>query len=98
MVIHVKNRDGRVLPVASATRSFALRERGLAATSSSSSFVVRAFRKDGEIWVLAVNSTREPVTGAVEVEGHGRIALSLPPLGVEFKVLYGRRSPSAPCG
>ena len=58
----------------------------VAATSSSPSLVVRAFRKTGEMWVLFVNSTREPATGVIDVAGQ-KLEVTLPPLGVEFKVL-----------
>ena len=58
-------------------------------TSSSPALVVRAFRTGGETWVLVVNSTREPATGAIDVAGQ-KLEVTLSPLGVEFKVLRGQ--------
>ena len=55
------------------------------AESSSPDVVVRAFRKDGETWVLAVNSTRAEASAVVDVSGAKRGKLTLPALGVEFR-------------
>lgn len=52
--------------------------------SKSSDIAVRAFRKDGKVWLLAVNKTASPVTGTVSIEGFGEVAFELPALDVKM--------------
>ena len=52
--------------------------------SSNTAIAVRAFRKDGMVWLLSANTTAEPVRGEATVVGCGKAPLDLPPLGVEF--------------
>ena len=81
----------RLLKVAGEVKSHVdvLLSEEVAATSSSPFLVVRAFRKGGETWALIVNSTRESAASAIDVAGQ-KFELTLPPLGVEFKVLRGQ--------
>ena len=53
------------------------------AVSRSADIAVRAFRKDGRVWLLAVNKTTSPVKGAVSVEGFADVTFELPALGVK---------------
>ena len=80
---------GNLVKVAEEIKSYAdvMLSDDAAVASSNPSVSVRAFRKGCETWVLAVNSTREPTSGAVEVAGRRRGKVSLPPLGVEFRKL-----------
>jgi hypothetical protein len=46
---------------------------------------VRAWRKDGSVWLLAVNPTYKPKVVEFDIEGFTqRRSVSLPPLGVWF--------------
>lgn len=49
------------------------------ATSSSGDIAVRSFRKDGKLWILAVNKTGSPASGRIAVDGAGERELSLAP-------------------
>ena len=49
------------------------------ATSSSGDIAVRSFRKDGKLWILAVNKTGRPASGRIAVDGAGERELSLAP-------------------
>lgn len=53
------------------------------AVSRSADIAARAFRKDGRVWLLAVNKTASPVKGAVSVEGFADVTFELPALGVK---------------
>ncbi len=53
------------------------------AVSRSADIAARAFRKDGRVWLLAVNKTTSPVKGAVSVEGFADVTFELPALGVK---------------
>lgn len=53
--------------------------------SASADIAVRAFRKDGKVWLLAVNKTAKEVVGSVEVEGFGKTEFRLAPLGVSTR-------------
>ena len=48
---------------------------------------VRSWHANGRDYVLCVNTTRQPVTAELEVEGHGKVPLMLAPIGVEMKEL-----------
>jgi len=49
--------------------------------SSSSDIVVRAFRKDGEVWMVVANCTRAEASATVAIAGVKRDTLTLPALG-----------------
>lgn len=49
--------------------------------SSSSDIVVRAFRKDGEVWMVVANCTRAEAFATVAVAGVKRDTLTMPALG-----------------
>ena len=51
--------------------------------SKCADIAARTFRKDGKVWVLAVNKTTSPVAGSVTVEGFGDVAFELPGLGIK---------------
>ena len=55
--------------------------------SESPDIAARAFSKDGKVWLLAVNKTKEPVSGVVDIPGVRRGKVSLPALGFQFKEL-----------
>lgn len=65
------------------------------AVSRSADIAVRAFRKDGRVWLLAVNKTASPVKGSVSVKGFADVTFELPALGAEVRRAqvraFGRR-------
>ena len=63
---------------------------GTTATSSSPSVVVRAFEKDGAVWLLAANAERVESTAVVDVPGVRRGKVTLPALGVQLKKIGNR--------
>ena len=87
---------GNLVKVAEEVKSYfeVLLSEEIAVTSSSPSVVVRAFKREGETWVLVVNPTRAPVTAVIDVAGVKRGKVSLPSLGVEFKKLDCSDSPA----
>ena len=54
---------------------------GVVSESSSSDIVVRAFRKNGEVWLVVANSTRAEASAAVGAAGVKYDTLTLPALG-----------------
>lgn len=54
------------------------------AVSKNADIAARTFQKDGRVWVLAVNKTTAPVTGAVTVEGFDDVSFGLPALGIKL--------------
>jgi hypothetical protein len=61
-----------------------------AVTTDCDDIAVRAFRKDGKVWLLAANKTFKDVSGCVTVEGFGKEELKLPPLGVATRSICGK--------
>ncbi len=61
-----------------------LAEPGQTAESSDSRIAVRTWRLDGDIRILAVNCTREPVSASIRLGGGNAVSVSLQGLGVEF--------------
>jgi len=55
-------------------------------TTAPDAIAARVFRKSGKTWLLVANKTKEPAAGEVAIAGFGKINVSLPPLGVDFKV------------
>lgn len=55
------------------------------AISENRDVAVRTFRKDGKVWLLAVNKTFKDVAGRVAVEGFGKEEIKLAPLGVAIR-------------
>ena len=54
------------------------------AVSKCADIAARTFRKDGKVWVLAVNKTAAPVSGKVSVEGFADERFSLPAHGIKM--------------
>ncbi|HNX04122.1 MAG TPA: hypothetical protein PKI32_01390 [Opitutales bacterium] len=52
--------------------------------ASPSCVSARAWRLGNDVHVLAVNTTREPVSAEVETEGIGKQKIELPPIGVSW--------------
>ena len=48
---------------------------------------VRSWHANGRDYVLCVNTTCKGVSTELEVEGHGKVPLTLAPIGVEMKEL-----------
>jgi hypothetical protein len=44
----------------------------------------RTWRRGGEVYLLAVNTTREPLSAEIEVRSARRIRVELPPIGVSM--------------
>lgn len=61
-----------------------LAEPGQTAESSDSRIAVRTWRLDGDIRILAVNCTREPVSASIRLGCGNAVSVSLQGLGVEF--------------
>jgi hypothetical protein len=58
-----------------------------AVKSVPENIAVRVLKKDGKVWVLAVNKTFEKVSGTVTVEGFEPFEIELPSLGVKTRRL-----------
>ena len=58
-----------------------------AVKSVPENIAVRVLKKDGKVWVLAVNKTFEKVSGTVTVEGFEPFGIELPALGVKTRRL-----------
>ena len=45
----------------------------------------RTWRHEGKVWLLAVNTEREPRAATLRLKGAGSARVDLPPLGVDFR-------------